>query len=124
MTRSKAIMAMKGWIRLGIVLSVLWLPVGYIWGMSGDNWATKYYIQCVEMNDDRAYHDNNDLDMKRWEERDQRCQENFTRSRPAAFKEQQINAAVLAIFPIVLGWILGVVAIAVGRWVYRGFMSP
>jgi hypothetical protein len=98
---------MKGWIRLGIVLSVLWVFVGFFWGMSGKTRAEDFRDLC-----------HRSLRIESWPEG---CDAAFLRNSPAAMRERQEYAIVLAILPIPFAWLIAWGCVATGRWVYRGF---
>jgi hypothetical protein len=100
---------MRGWKRIGIVLSVVWVFVGGFWGRNigiheGD-FATALYDICLRM-------DNSDwtkcgADFKNYYERD--------------IQNPWLYAAILAFVPIPIAWLIVWGCVAVGRWIHRGF---
>jgi hypothetical protein len=91
---------LNGWQRLGVVASVLWLPVGAVLGRIA---AIAPYRVCVR----------NPLNDIAW------CnmvyQDTFTLSHLWS------ASAFFALVPIPLAWLSVYVAICTLRWVWRGF---
>jgi hypothetical protein len=91
---------LNGWQRIGIVLSVLWMPVGAVLGAIV---AVAPYLTCIR-------HPQNEIDWC-----DTVYQYTFT-------AEHLLSASALFAFaPIPIAWLFVYVAIWTLRWVWRGF---
>jgi hypothetical protein len=107
---------MNGWVRLGIVASVAWAVGAYFYGMSEQDWASRSFEFCHHIADtfptvDEAIKVH------------ARCDADFKRELPVAMRDLRGNAAVLALLPIPVFWIVTLLCIAVVKWVRRGFRS-
>jgi hypothetical protein len=105
-------MAMRGWRRIGIIVSVIWVFVGGFWGNNigiheGDT-AKVYYDLCLRR-------DNSD-----WA----KCRADFETSYKRDIQYHWHYAAFLAFVPIPIAWLIVWGCIALGRWVHRGFAAP
>jgi hypothetical protein len=102
-------MRLNGWQRIGIVVSVLWVIGGGIWGnevgISEGDWAVRAYKRCLETK-------SND-----WPQ----CDRKFEKEYPEAIKYHWANAAIFAFAPIPIGWLAVWGCVALVRWVRRGF---
>jgi len=101
-------MKARGWRRIGIVLSVIWVIVGSFWGNTigiheGDFAKAKYDV-CVRK-------DQSDL---------AKCTADFETDYKRDTQNLWLYVAILAFVPILIAW--GCVAVV--RWVRRGFVEP
>jgi hypothetical protein len=91
---------LHGWQRIGIVLSILWLPAGALLGVVA---AVAPYRVCIR----------NSLNDIAW------CDMVY---RDAFSPEHLWSAAALfALTPIPVAWLLAYAALWAMRWVWRGF---
>jgi hypothetical protein len=137
-------LAMRGWRRLGVVLSVLWF-FGFGWWLRGydidEKWQMSGHQQCYRLyvirqeglatlqqsthnlytGDRLAQYEKEDSDKLAQYERDlKQCQEK------AAQKFMETVSpwwGIILVSAFVLGllWLLAWVVVAVGRWVAAGF---
>jgi hypothetical protein len=124
---------MKGWRRLGIVLSVLWFVGfgGWLWFSEVDRHSKSHMDQltnCFQIESLKR-------GAIRWDDpqRDEKiaeiatehraCMDEagefFMRPRPYAWVLILIDAGVLAVF-----WLVAWLTVVVGRWVAAGFRKP
>ena len=102
---------MRGWKRIEIVLSVVWVFVGGFWGNNigiheGD-FAKAMYDICLRK-------DNSD-----WTE----CGVDFKNDYKRDIQNHWLYAAILAFVPIPIAWLIVWGCVAVGRWIHRGFTT-
>jgi hypothetical protein len=101
---------MNGWQRLGIVFSVLWLPVGFFWGSAW--WVHQTGDPLVEMLKLCAGVINNSDIPK--------CYRDFGPQYTEAVSGHWWAGVAGAMVPIVLAWLLSWAVIRAGRWVTKG----
>jgi hypothetical protein len=94
---------LNGWQRIGIVLSVLWVPLGALLGLMA---AVAPYRVCIR----------NPLNEMAW--CDLVYRNTFT------IEHLGSAAAFFALMPIPVGWLLTYATIWAVRWVWRGFNPP
>jgi hypothetical protein len=101
---------LNGWQRIGIVLSTLWLPVGWIWGnkigMSQGDYLIDAYSLCVNT-------------MTVQEMRD--CKLTFDQNYPLAIQYHWWYTVTLALVPIISAWPFAYLVRFIVRWIRRGF---
>jgi len=135
-------MAIKGWGRIGIVLSVIWfLGFGvFLFAhptleaeLHGRRLQNCYLIYggSIEEEDARKYASDADDMIRHWmpdiEARRKECE---TKASLWYDNNKQSNYARLAeivalnLLSIALAWLVAWGCIAVGRWVHRGFANP
>jgi hypothetical protein len=102
-------MGIKGWTRIGIVLSVIWI-VGAGFHARG--------LQ-VEIATDLAGYARDDCYAKKRSSND--CREAWDRAFVAHLGDGWDRVAVSAFAPVVLGWLGFCIVLVAGRWVLRGF---
>ena len=103
---------LNGWQRIGVVVSIVWFFVGGFWGNSigihqGDS-ATALLKLCLKYDPDH------------WD----RCNGQFSHDYPIAIQGHWWLALIIAIVPIILGWLLTYAIIRIVKWIRRGFSEP
>ena len=101
-------MKLNGWKRLGVVASVLWVPIGFFWGNSigiheGDP-AVASLKSCMERGED-------------WK----LCESLFSNEYTVETQYHWLYGVVLMVLPIIFAWLFAWVVIKVFRWVQIGF---
>lgn len=101
-------MKLNGWQRLGVVASVVWAPIGFLWGNSiglheGDP-AVASLKACMQRDED-------------WK----LCQAVFSNEYPIEVQYHWWFAVVGMLLPIAFAWLVAWVSIKVFRWVRVGF---
>ena len=103
-------MRLNIWQRAGVVASVLWAVGGGLYQRSHDlNEAAKAAFAPCDMDkftDVNAFRHCGEADYA------------------SLIKDEWMNAAVVALAPILLAWLLAYVAIWVSRWVWAGRRTP
>jgi hypothetical protein len=112
---------LNGWQRIGIVLSIIWVPLGFVWAIKyfapPDHFLEWPFVKsCYEQEAKRPSpnYGHCDQDAQKWYESQFK------------FRELQIaNAERLALWfalaPIPIVWLLVYSVVWIGRWVRRGF---
>lgn len=107
-------MRLNGWQRIGVVLAVVWVPVGFFWGnaigLHQGDWVTDAYKTCLRTHDD-------------WNP----CQATFDAQWGPAIANHWWYGAVMVFLPIpllLLGWAIVRGLVKIGRWVRAGFAPP
>ena len=111
-------MRLNGWVRLGIVASVLWAVGAYLYQNNAvnerasrayDHWAK----QCMAVER-----------LKNSDKQDfEKCYAMGEEMMMLAFKEAKGEAAALALIPIPLAWLFGWLIVVIWRWVAKGFQK-
>jgi|SRR5258708_9983545 hypothetical protein len=101
-------MSLNGWQRIGIVVSIVWLIGGGLWGNSvglsqGDH-VSQALAQCLAAFTDWAP-----------------CSARFEKDWPEAVKYHWHYAAAFALIPIPLGWLVCWGLLNLVRWIRAGF---
>jgi hypothetical protein len=100
---------LNGWQRIGIVISVLWFIGGGIWGndrgLHEGDWTVSDYKNCLDT------HPND------WPGCQQKSEKNYI----WATRNHWYSAAIFAVVPIPIGWLLAWGLVSLTRWVRRGF---
>jgi hypothetical protein len=104
---------MNGWVRIGIVASVIWMIIGAMIGGAlfqkevdeATHW-TRWRDECLVTNSDR-------LD----------CNQIFNERLARALEIRRISRVIVALAPIPFAWLSILAIVAVVRWVRAGF-SP
>jgi hypothetical protein len=113
--------ALNGWQRIGIVLSVLWATVGFVWVDHsvafniGARFVEEDYDRCLwqrSIQPDGSVPKDTD-----W----QPCINAFDRDWDRAVKYQWITALYFALIPILTAWLVAYGLVVVGRWIAAGF---
>jgi hypothetical protein len=127
-------MVMKGWRRIGIVLSVIWF-FGFgaylinhtteleIFNMGYDN-CYAIYRHAVEHAEERGMQEKWMPDIEaQLQECTKKVTLDYERTRPSEY----VTLAKIIVFNLItiaLAWLVAWGCVAVGRWVYRGFTTP
>ena len=107
-------MRFNGWRRLGVVLAVTWLPIGFFWGNSvmirQSDWAVTIFQTCLKLQSD-------------WGP----CSAQFAANWKAAMAYHWLGVALFValpflIFPLLWGLVRGLRRVT--RWVRAGFAPP
>lgn len=125
-------MAMKGWRRIGIVLSVIWFfGFGlFLWHELVESEVAPYVVALkacsqIEYSGDT---DDPDVRMKRFD-RAEKCRSNAKLEWEERERERWSTSLALAmvigvdLVTIALGWLIAWGLLSVGRWVHRGFAA-
>jgi hypothetical protein len=114
---------MRGWRRIGIVLSVFWF-IGFGWWLRQDTydsaWKISGYDRCGAIADmKRAPLWNND-DLARVNREEHECEE---KAKARFLRDVTPLWGVIVADALSLGalWLLAWIVVAVGRWVAAGF---
>jgi hypothetical protein len=105
-----AIMRLNGWLRVGIVASVLWVLIGdfFIHGRIIDELGAPVIAElksCAE------------ADGSDW----QACRAAYNRDYPGAMTGHWQYAGIITAIPWALFWVLAFICYVTIRWVRRGF---
>ncbi|RUL74078.1 hypothetical protein [Dyella choica] len=101
-------MKLNGWMRLGAVASVVWSPIGFLWGNSIGIHQGDPAIALL-----RACHEGPQV----WEI----CEAQFTRDYTQQIQFHWWFGVVMMALPIIFTWLFSWIAIKVFRWVQIGF---
>jgi hypothetical protein len=106
-------MRLNGWQRLGVIASVVWLPVGLLggnaWWIHANGSPSVRLLQfCLETSE---------ATRTTWAA----CHRQFNTSYPAAIAGHWWAGLVCAIVPILLAWGFAWVCVRLFRWVRAGF---
>jgi hypothetical protein len=96
---------LNGWQRIGIVLSVVWLLVGALWGWM---WWIAPYRDCVESAQSAA-----SVKILEFCERHHRW----------VFDDAWLPALLVAVVPIPIAWLIVYIVIWLVRWIRLGFTA-
>ena len=106
-------MRLNGWQRIGVVVSVVWMIGGTIWGVGfiGEHSATALstYKLCLADHDALGAPDL------------ATCSANYQRDYPSSARELWLSALVLSLSQVLLLWITAYGIRALVRWVQAGF---
>jgi len=103
---------MNGWIRIGIVLSVIWAIGAFLYQRNDDQnkvqyWTTLMYKTCTDspakQNDYKG------------------CMDKAV-ANSRVFDGGIPNAAFVALAPIPVGWLSAFMIFGIWRWIRRGFV--
>ena len=98
---------LNSWQRIGVVLSVFWAVGGALWGndlgLQQGNWVVDRLIGCYEIH------------SICWTP----CYSDFNRDYPEAIKYHWHYAAIVAVAPIPLAWLVVYGFIGLWRWISR-----
>jgi hypothetical protein len=104
-----------GWTRIGIIASVIWAAGAYFYSINvdyshRDRYVSVSYRLCSE-------------DLARQEKFNySSCMDKAWTDGQAFTKHSTVNAAILAFFPIPIGWLTVLAIIGVVRWTRAGFI--
>ena len=106
-------MRLNGWQRIGVILSIIWLPIGFISG--GNSWievnatpVSRALTSCIARSDSsRAAED--------------ACQAVFDRDWPVAMAGHWWGSIAYALVPILICWFLAWLSARLFLWVKAGF---
>jgi hypothetical protein len=117
---------MGGWIRIGIVLSVVWAVAGFLWGHSlmADDVQLRIGRQldaCVHQNKTLLHSRGDDSEPydKIWTP----CWAEHNTNYLADIQGFWWGVAVVALAPIPIAWLLIYGLVCVGRWIRHGFRA-
>lgn len=107
---------LNGWKRLGIIASVAWIPCAglYTFKVVDDariTTASGFTLRCEEAPDGSL-------------QGSAKCDELSTNYLAKTGYEPWIEAAVVALVPVPLGWGFAYLVLFLMRWVKRGFAQP
>lgn len=133
-------MRLNGWQRIGVIVSVLWIVGGFLWGnswylSSQDAPVASEYRLCEAAADQKqqnymqeaqaAQESNTPLrTTDTWNADDAKCQQEMNSGFIAATKGHWLAASLFAIFPLLFAWGLAWIVMRLYRWVRTGFASP
>jgi hypothetical protein len=116
---------MGGWVRIGIVLSVLWILVGGFWGnntaINDASKLTSAQVEsCVSANKARlrAQGDNSEPYDKIWTP----CWAEHTKNYMTNVEGHWWAAAFVGLAPVPIAWLILYMLIGLYRWIRRGFV--
>ena len=98
-----------GWQRIGIVLSAIWLLLGFYLGndrvIRQADWVGKSYLRCIER-------PNSDGD---------KCNETFDREYAQAISFRWYEGLIVAVVPVLPAWPAAYGLARLVRWIKAGF---
>jgi hypothetical protein len=101
---------LNGWQRIGIALSIIWLPIGWIWGnrtgIAEGDWVSQNYALCL---------------AGATAQQNKACNDTYYREWPIAIQYHWWYAATYALLPILLAWPFAYFVRFIVRWIQRGF---
>jgi len=113
---------LDGWKRIGIVASIAWI-VGagaYTYNSESDrasDFIAEAHVRC-------------DSDLQAWKDEQareaafQRCNKEAEDSLASAIDNARLEAVLVALVPVPLGWGFAYLVFFLVRWVKRGFAPP
>lgn len=104
---------LNGWQRLGVIVSVIWLPIGFLWGNS-------LFIQVQTDGPERVMMSCNKINSALGKPLEE-CYKQFHSAYAASIAGHWWAGVVAAILPLLLAWGLAWVGLCLGRWVHAGF---
>jgi hypothetical protein len=112
---------MNGWKRIGIIVSVVWILGAGIYADDSEidrasRFIASTHVQCD--NDLTVYKDLNAGDAAF-----QRCNKTADDALALAINNARLDAAFVALVPVILGWPFIYLLLFVVRWVKRGFVQ-
>jgi len=115
---------MGGWVRIGIVLSVVWALVGGFWGnkMALDEASKLTSMQldvCVSQNK-RLLHSKGD-DSEPYDKIWTPCWAEHTKNFMSNVEGRWLATAFVGLAPIPLAWLIIYMFVGIYRWIRRGF---
>jgi hypothetical protein len=123
-------MAMSGWYRLGVVLSVLWCFVfsWWLWELERKEdrrlWVASGWEVCIAVADDerKGLRWDDDRNRNRVEREERECREKaVARFRSMVVIKPWWGFLVVSAFSLGLLWLLAWAVIRIGRWIGAGF---
>ena len=111
---------LNGWQRIGIVLSVLWIPVGHVWALKTlqpdrlPDWPYSALCQDAETRKPNPNYERCIDDAQKWYEGQDKL-------RKLDFEDAERLAPWFALAPIPVAWFTIYVFVWLGRWIRRGF---
>lgn len=106
-------MRLNGWQRIGVILSCIWLPIGFFWG--GGSWVeaegapvSRALTSCIVNSDSSRAAEN-------------ACQAIFDRDWPVAIAGHWWAGIAFALIPAIVCWLLAWMTVRLFRWVRAGF---
>jgi hypothetical protein len=105
-----------GWLRLFIVISILYFLISALYGMATISRNATEYAQALEINCLNELIDKRDLFARR------DCEDSAKNQSKKDIGQQRIEMfLVMSIMPLALAWILGFITLWTFRWVMAGF---
>jgi uncharacterized membrane protein len=96
---------LSGWQRIGIVLSVVWLVVGFVW-------ARHLIYDPIYASDAQCLGSTKDWSI---------CDSSYKKDLAIGRDEELGMFAIVALAPIPIAWLLAYGIVALVRWIRRGF---
>jgi hypothetical protein len=101
---------LNGWQRIGIVVSIVWVIGGFLWGNyvsieQNAQPAVEHYQTCLSLHSDKKPD----------------CAQRFGTEYEEAIKYHWLEAATFALVPIPVAWLLIWALVAIVRWIGHGF---
>jgi hypothetical protein len=101
---------LNGWHRIGIVLSIIWLPIGFVWGnrvgIAEGDWVSQNYALCL---------------IDATPQQNKVCNATYYHDWPIAIQYHWWYAGFYALLPILLVWPSIYFVRFIVRWIARGF---
>ena len=119
-------MRLNGWQRLGVIVSFIWLPIGFvgtaIWFVHAQTapWEDTYHL--CEMGVEQLQQQNPSASGALFQD-DQKCLNDFLKNTSESKGEQWWAGLVGALVPLFFFWGLAWVCVRLYRWVRAGFVS-
>ena len=114
-------MKLNGWQRLGIIASVVWILVAWVHTYDSENDSASKAIASNQVTcDGNLAGKTGDAWQKGLDECNKRADESLTQAMAGA----RVDAAIVALVPVPLGWGLAYLVLFLVRWVKRGFARP
>jgi hypothetical protein len=119
-------MHLSGTQRIVVVLVVIWIPIGFLWGnllgiQKGD-WAIESRDICLDAAAQR--YSQSALDSKAWDAANADCWARFQHQYDISIRGHEGEGALMVVgglLFLVLAWLLLWIAWRVFHWVYEGF---
>jgi hypothetical protein len=106
----------NGWQRLGIIISLIWIPCAYVYTLNTmDENDSNFAVHVLRACEDNAEHGSGSQEA---------CDNDYHLSTDLYFREDRKVAAVVALVPVPCAWLLVYVVIYLFKWVRRSFMQP
>jgi hypothetical protein len=114
--------SLNGWQRIGIILSVLWIPVGWVLAVNSVPEPSLEYPPLLSQGCQDAEGRNPNPDYERCDEaRDKWMHETYPKLRERYSADVRELAPWLVFAPIPIAWLLVYIVVWTVRWVRRGF---
>ncbi len=110
---------LNGWQRIGILLTVIWAALGFIYGARSPGYIGVNHFQRHCLDEQAASR------LPKWAVDDNHvvCEQERQQRIDEVRNDELMNGALLALLPIIFTWLLAYMLVWLFRWIRTGFSA-